>query len=288
LKTSSGKIRRSACSELYQRGALGTAGQRAVWLQVARVAAGGTVVSARRWLRTAGRALYAAYAWTVFGVGMVTALVVATVVPAAQARWRVVSAIARFGFRVAGVPLVVRGQAPRGSVVFVVNHASYLDAVALSAALPPGAAFVAKRELADVAISGFFLRRLGTELIERFDRQKSVEDTGRMADVSRQGRSLVMFPEGTFGRAAGLRPFRMGAFVVAAQTGTPVVPVAIRGTRSILRDGSWFPRRGPLSMVIGDPIAPRGADWAAAIALRDAARAEILRWCGEPDLKNTG
>jgi 1-acyl-sn-glycerol-3-phosphate acyltransferase len=288
LKTSSGKIRRSACSDLYRRGALGTVGQRAVWLQVARVAAGGALVSARRWIRTAGRAFYAAYAWTVFGAGMLTALVVVTLVPPAQARWRMVSAIARIGFRLAGVPLAVRGQAPRGPVVFVVNHASYLDAVALAAALPAGAAFVAKRELAAVAISGFFLRRLGTELIERFDRQKSVEDTGRMADVSRQGRSLVMFPEGTFGRAAGLRPFRMGAFVVAAQTGTPVVPVAIRGTRSILRDGSWFPRRGPLGMVIGDPIAPQGADWAAAIALRDAARAEILRWCGEPDLKNTG
>jgi hypothetical protein len=41
-------------------------------------------------------------------------------------------------------------------------------------------------------------------------------------------------------------------------------------------------------MVIGEPIVPQGADWAAAIALRDATRAEILRWCGEPDLKNAG
>jgi 1-acyl-sn-glycerol-3-phosphate acyltransferase len=288
LKTSSGKIRRAACRELFERGALGASGQRAVWVQVARVAAGGALVSARRWVRGAGRALYAAYAWIVFGIGITAALVVAAVMPSPRMRWRGVRAMARAGFRLARIPLIVHGRAPATPVVFVVNHASYLDAVVLAAVLPDGGAFVAKRELADVAITGFFLRRLGTELVERFDRQKSVEDTGRMADVPRQGRSLVMFPEGTFGRAVGLRPFRMGAFVVAAQTGTPVVPVSIRGTRSILRDGSWFPRRGPISVVIGEAIVPRGPDWAAAIALRDAARTEILRWCGEPDLKSAG
>jgi 1-acyl-sn-glycerol-3-phosphate acyltransferase len=76
----------------------------------------------------------------------------------------------------------------------------------------------------------------------------------------------------------------MGAFMVAAQSGTPVVPVALRGTRSILRDGSWFPRRGTVSVVIGEPVAPQGTDWAAARVLHDAARAHILQWCGEPDL----
>jgi 1-acyl-sn-glycerol-3-phosphate acyltransferase len=77
----------------------------------------------------------------------------------------------------------------------------------------------------------------------------------------------------------------MGAFIVAAETGTPVVPVAIRGTRSILRDGSWFPRRGAINVAIGAPLVPKGADWSAALALRDAARAEILKSCGEPDLE---
>jgi 1-acyl-sn-glycerol-3-phosphate acyltransferase len=284
LKTSSGKIRRGACRELYERGALAGTGPRAVWLQVARLAAGGALGEARRWARGAWRACYAGWAWTVFGVGISAALIAASVLPSPRARWRAVRALARVGFRLAGVPLVIRGAAVRAPVVFVANHSSYLDAVVLAASLPDGGAFVAKRELADVAVTGFFLRRLGAELVERVDRQKGVEDTGRLAEAARRGRSLVVFPEGTFGRAAGLRPFRMGGFVVAAQTGIPVVPVALRGTRSILRDGSWFPRRGPVSVVIGEPIAPQGADWASARALHDVARAEILRWCGEPDL----
>src|SRR5262245_45788462 len=76
----------------------------------------------------------------------------------------------------------------------------------------------------------------------------------------------------------------MGAFVVAAQTGVPLVPLVITGTRSILRAGQWFPRRGAISVAIGAPIMPQGGDWTAAIALRDAARAQMLEYCHAPDL----
>jgi 1-acyl-sn-glycerol-3-phosphate acyltransferase len=76
----------------------------------------------------------------------------------------------------------------------------------------------------------------------------------------------------------------MGAFVAAAQSGRPVVPVALRGTRSVLRAGSWLPRRAPVEVFIGRPIPPRGAGWSDALALRDAARAAILARCGETDL----
>jgi 1-acyl-sn-glycerol-3-phosphate acyltransferase len=51
------------------------------------------------------------------------------------------------------------------------------------------------------------------------------------------GQGLVVFPEGTFHRAPGLRPFKLSGFLVAAQAGVPLLPVTIRGMRSILRDG---------------------------------------------------
>ena len=82
---------------------------------------------------------------------------------------------------------------------------------------------------------------------------------------------------------AGLREFKLGAFLLAAHTGVPVVPVGIRGARSILRDVSWFPRLGAAAVAIGDPIMPAGNDWAAAVHLRDRAREEILRLSGEPE-----
>jgi len=111
-----------------------------------------------------------------------------------------------------------------------------------------------------------------------------VEDASRLAEAARAGRTPIFFAEGTFTRSAGLLPFRMGAFVVAAQTGVPLLPVTIRGARSVLRDGSWFARRGTIVVTIAARLMPQGSDWNAAVALRDAARAEILRRCGEPDL----
>jgi hypothetical protein len=54
--------------------------------------------------------------------------------------------------------------------------------------------------------------------------------------------------------------------------------------RSVLRDGTWYLRRAPVSVTIGNPIAPEGSDWNAAVKLRDVVRAEILKHCGEPDL----
>ena len=105
-----------------------------------------------------------------------------------------------------------------------------------------------------------------------------------LAEAAHAGHSLGFFPEGTFKRMPGLLSFRMGAFLAAAQAGKPVVPVTIRGTRSMLRAGSWFPRRGRLEVRVEAPVQPDGDDWAAAVRLRDQARAAILRHCGEPDL----
>jgi len=89
-------------------------------------------------------------------------------------------------------------------------------------------------------------------------------------------------------RATGLMPFRTGAFQTAAQAQIPVVPVALRGVRSVLRDGTWYLRRAPVSVTMSAPVAPEGSDWNAAVRLRDRVRAEILKHCGEPDLALTG
>ena len=82
----------------------------------------------------------------------------------------------------------------------------------------------------------------------------------------------------------GLLAFHLGAFTSAVAADLPVVPVTLRGTRSILRGDQWFPRRGAISLHVGRPIPPDGEDFAAVLRLRDGARAAILARCGEPDL----
>jgi acyl carrier protein len=283
LKTSSGKIRRAASREAYVRGLAG-AGPAAAWRRAAFLWS----VARGRLRRAAGRAaelLYAAYVWTLisaFALGALAALPL----PGIPRRRHAVRLLTRALVRVSGLPNAVRGleNFPREPVMVVANHSSYLDAFLLFAALPDGLCFVAKHELADAPAIGGLLRAYGMRFVERSDTERSVRDSRELSRLAGRGESLVFFPEGTFTRAPGLLPFHMGAFVVAAAAGQPVLPVAVRGTRSVLRDGDWLPRRGAIQIVVGPPLRPPGRDWAAAVALRNRARAHILGHCGEPDL----
>lgn len=285
LKTSSGKVRRAASRQLYERGRL-TTPTRPAWQQILYLAWTGVAPQLRRLARAAGALLYAIYAWMLFWILAPLVWLAVAVLPRPAASLAVIRAAAKLLRRLSRVSLHVQGldQLPRGPCVIAANHASYLDGIILTAVLPGVFSFVAKREFAVRFIARVFLRHIGAEFVERFELARGVEDARQVARAARRGKTLVFFPEGTFTRTPGLLPFHMGAFVAAAEAGVPLVPVTIRGTRSILRSDQWFPRRGTISVIIGAPLTPEGADWSAAIKLRDAARAEILRHCGEPDL----
>ena len=281
-KTSSGKIRRAACRELYQQGALAP-GRRALGWQIARL----WLDAAWRRLHRPARRLAAAcngvWLWAVFGVCALLALV-AMLLPVRGWRKRAARVAARLAVRASLVPLQVTGAERLATqpAVIACNHASYADWLVLSAVLPAEACFVAKRELAGNALLRWLLPRLGTHLIERADVRGSVEDAKRLREAAAAGESLVFFPEGTFTRAPGLRSFHMGAFVTAAEAALPLIPVSLAGTRSLLRAGSWWPRRQPVRVDVHEPIRPGGASWGDALQLRDAARERIAATCAEP------
>jgi 1-acyl-sn-glycerol-3-phosphate acyltransferase len=285
-KTSSGKIRRVAARDYYERGPSATAG-RSVSLQFARLVLAAIGPQLRRGLRAARGVLFALAAWLLIGVSLVLVFLSALVAPG-RATWNAAQRCMRFFFRVCGIPVAVQGLEnlpTSGPYVIAANHTSYLDGAVLVAVLPwRRYAFVAKRELADNFFSRVLVTGLGAVFVERFDVQRSAEHADALVEAARDGASLIVFPEGTLLRHSGLMPFRAGAFQVAAQAGIPVVPVSLRGVRSVLRDETWYPRRAPIAATFGAAIAPDGDDWSAVLRLRDRARAEILQHCGEPDL----
>jgi len=289
-KTSSGKIRRVAAREFYERGPASVK-PHAVWLQFARLVLAGAAPQMRRGLRALGGLAFAARGWLVFLPLFAIALAFAWAAPP-RITWRVGHPVARLFFRLAGIPLAARGLEnlpPSGPVVLAANHTSFLDAVALLALIEwRDWSFVAKKEF----LGNFLMRTLlaghGTRFVERFDAKESAEHASQLVAAARSGTSLIFFAEGKLTRFTGLAPFRTGAFQVAAQTGIPVVPVTLRGPRSVLRDGTWLPRRATIAVTFGAPIASEGSDWSAAVKLRDAVRAEILKHCGEPDLAAAG
>lgn len=279
-KTSSGKIRRSAARALYESGGLERPASR--WrIEVAPVA----LASLHALSRRTGEAAYAAWWWVLLTAAGLVLWPLVLLLPRRAWRQAALRAGSRAFLRAAGMPPEVTGSppAPGRPAILAANHASYLDAAVLAAILPGSPAFLAKHELAGQAVAGTFLRRLGTAFVHR-GAAEGVAETQALLERLHSGEQIVAFPEGTFTRRPGLAGFHLGAFLAACRAGIPVIPLAIIGTRSILRADQWFPRHDAIRVVIGPALAPDGDDFHAAIRLRDATRAAILSACGEPDL----
>jgi 1-acyl-sn-glycerol-3-phosphate acyltransferase len=291
LKTSSGKIRRAACRELYRQGA--GQSQAALWVQTGRLLFSSVRPQLRRLRRTALNHLFAGYGVLLFsGLGLI-ALLSTLLLPSYPQRWRTLGRLARLWAKLTATPLHITGieRLPvRSPCIYVANHASYLDVFVLTAALPHPVSFIAKQELQANPLLRRALDRLQTQYVHRQSREQSLADAQQAIGAIREGRSLLFFAEGTLQNSPGLMPFKMGAFITAASTGVPIIPIAIRGTRSMLRGNTWYAYHGAISLVIGEPVYPGTArqgdsqTWPIALQLREQCRAHILQHCREPDL----
>ncbi len=282
-KTSSGKLRRAETAARHADGQLERP-VRAAWMQLARFGWLGIPSSLRGVRGRVVEAGHAAWARLLAVTVVVPLALLVALVPGRALRWALVRRVLRGVMRLTRTPAVVRGDWPPPPAVVVANHASWIDGLALSAHVPGAVRFVVGEALADKPIEGFVLRRLGAVFVERHDRTQGVADVAALSATLDSRSYLVVFPEGGLDRVRGLRPFRLGAFDVAATAGVPVVPVAIRGSRRVLAPPSTHLRRGTIDLVVGDPILPSGSGWAATLQLRDAARAHIGLHCGETDL----
>ncbi len=289
-KTSSGKIRRAATKELYETGRLGKPAGTSL-AQRLRLYTSALTEEIRKPLRRLGRAAYAAWLALSFGFGVLVAWPLSFLIPGARAAAFLQQLWCRLALRLLGCRLSSEGlhNVPRRQAVLLAsNHASYADVPALLALLPRPLLFVAKKEVRDWPFIGMFIRRAGHLSVDRLDAQQSVQDAAQLAVALESGRSVLVFPEGTFTAATGLRPFRLGVFKTAVETGTPIVPMALTGTRRVLRDGTWLPRPGRIGLWVGAPMAPEGSDWKAIVALRDRVADAIAARCGEPRLDFIG
>jgi fatty-acyl-CoA synthase len=285
-KTSSGKIRRNDTKALFVSGDLGrekgdTPFDRLRLLGLAGRSALGTAVS---------RTLLGLRAVKLFGALALYAPVSAIVLPflrpaTARAFER---ASAKLALRLLTPHSSVRGSltlVPGTAAIIVSNHSSYLDVVALKALLEDNFIFVAKREALDYPFISRFLKQSGHLGVERKDAQRSAQDASSVTEALKRGEHILMFPEGTFTHSDGVRPFRLGAFRSAADAHCPIIPVALSGTRALLRDGQIVPRRGRVSLWIGEPLKAEGDTFRDLVALRDRTREIIGAESGEPILE---
>jgi acyl carrier protein len=294
LKTSSGKIRRAASRELFEKGVIGK-NQPGVYWQIVRITFSSILPEIRRMWRYSKTFMYAIYCWLTYCLLTPPVWLATVFLPSFHLRWSIMKNCTRLLGKMTATQVKVNGleniPANGQPYVLVSNHASYIDSYSLVIILPGYPRFIAKKELARFFFSRIPLKHINTEFVDRFETSKGIEDTRRLANILKAGNTLIFFAEGTFTRIPGLRPFHLGAFTVAAEAEVPIIPIAIRGTRSILRSEEWFPHHGSINIEIGEAIDPKLiADklekdtWAVAIELRNRSREFILRHCGEPDL----
>jgi 1-acyl-sn-glycerol-3-phosphate acyltransferase len=156
--------------------------------------------------------------------------------------------------RVEGLELVESG----GSYVFVSNHQSHYDTAVLFATLPHQLRIIAKDSLGRLPFLGWHLRRTGHILVDRKHPARSAI-FGWANRLLSEGLSLIVYPEGTRSEDGSVHRFKPGSFQIALQSGLPVVPISITGTRHVMRKGEITVRPGAVRLVLHPPIDTRGA-----------------------------
>ena len=185
-------------------------------------------------------------------------VIVGTAVIDERQAWRICQLWARVNLAVCGTRVHVRNLGdldPSTAYVFMSNHRSHFDILAVMAALPDfQLRWVAKKELTNIPIFGWALQRTGHIIIDRSDHVQSMASLRAARKQMAEGRSVVIFPEGTRGSAEELLPFKKGGFVLALETGFPIVPLAVKGSDQVLPRDSWFIQSGDIEVVIGTPL----------------------------------
>jgi len=190
-----------------------------------------------------------------------------------QRRWaRGLLRANRITLRIQGVERLTPGR----PVVFVSNHASFLDIWALLDGLPGTIRFVFKRELLRVPVFGAALRAMRHIEIDRTNRSSAFASYDEAAVSIKTGISAVVFAEGTRSRTGKLLPFKKGPFVLGIAAQVPIVPVFCADTFARLPKGSVSPKPGDITLKLGEPISTEGLTYDARGELAERARRERL------------
>lgn len=163
----------------------------------------------------------------------------------------------RLSLWLAGVKLEVTGREKvpvAGPIIFMCNHQGNFDILSLFLAIPRQFSWIAKEELFAIPVFGHSMRRGGYIPLDRSDGRRALKSIEAAAAMIRNGRSVVIFPEGTRSLDGSLLPFKKGGFLLAGKAGVPIVPVTINGSARINPRNRIELYPGTITIRFGEPI----------------------------------
>ena len=179
---------------------------------------------------------------------------------------------------VSGIAVDVKGLAnidPDKSYIYMANHRSNFDIPVLLSCLPIQFRWLAKAELFRIPVFGRAMLGAGYVKIDRFNRKSAFESIRTAARRLKDGVSVMIFPEGTRSRDGSIQKFKKGGFVMAIESGVPIIPVILRGTWPIMAKSSLRINRGDVEMEIAEPIDTTGYAMESKAELMDRVRMVI-------------
>lgn len=158
---------------------------------------------------------------------------------------------------VSGVKVVLEGEqhiSQSRASIYVANHSSHFDIVAMSNVFPVPLFFIAKKELKRVPFLGQYMSAVGHIFIDRGNREKALLSMKLAAEKVKDGKNIISFPEGTRSKTGEISLFKRGAFLLADVGKIPVTPVAIIGAHDVLPSGSYAIKAGTIRVRVLEPI----------------------------------
>src|ERR1051326_7787049 len=178
--------------------------------------------------------------------------------------------------RTAGADVVLHGEEnlTSGGGVYICNHVSWFDVFAIASQLPR-CTFVAKHELRRIPVFGWGAEAAGVVFLDRENRKSAFASYEVAAQTVKQGRRIVVFPEGTRGLDYHLRQFKKGPFVLAISSEEPLIPTVIYGAREVMGKGSFRIRRGTVHIHYLPPVLTKGKTYDDRHEIMEATRQEM-------------
>jgi 1-acyl-sn-glycerol-3-phosphate acyltransferase len=138
--------------------------------------------------------------------------------------------------------------------IYVSNHVSHMDVVAIARAIPLGLFYIGKKELKKVPILGQYMQLIGHIFIDRKNHDKAMGSMRKAAQLIKAGKNVITFPEGTRSPNGKIGVFKRGTFIIAKEGAIDIQPIAVVNAEKILPRDSFVIHPGTIEVRIGKRI----------------------------------
>ncbi len=237
-------------------------------------------------MRTIFQKLY--FAWTLFNFAWLmlicVPLIVLFIVLDEKKGGKIASLLLKFWGRgfcaLSGIFYKTQGLEhldPKQAYVFTANHRSFLDSPAMVAAIPSQFRALGKKEILDYPVFGFMFKYIGIT-VDRSSNMSRIRSLKEIREKLKRQMHILIFPEGLMNTTENtLLRFYDGAFRLAIETQSPIVPTAILNSRQILPRKNPVLRAGTIIIQFAQPIHTQGMTLSDVDNLKQQVRLEMER-----------